>query len=807
MQRYFFYILTAALFLFLLASCTKETANDDVVIVPSEDTSESDIVTPTPSPTPTPKPYTKLEITEVMPSNGACLLDGYNEFSDWIELHNYGDESLDLSKFYLSDNNERLDKWQIPSKVLSPDEYIVIFASGKESTETEFHAPFKLSKAGETLFLTHTDGILADTFSYENAEKNKSYSEDGTGTYYFTPGFPNDDAGFLAYQQSIGMPAGLCFTEAMNANSKYIGHDRTYSDWVELYNNSDKAIDLSNYYISDDDDNLTMCRLPSQSLAPHSYCTIYCDAQNKSFKSFVTGFSLGSEDDLYLVKDGAVVDFISLKEIPYEYSYGRANSGFALFSSPSPAKANGEGIRMRTLTPQTSVPQGVYNDAEPFSVELNGEGEIYYTLDGSEPTRYSHKYNSPLTISKTTVIRAIAYVDGKADSRIMTASYIYNENHTLPVLSLSTDEDNLFDPETGIYVEGNHTNYYQDWEKPANLALFENGSTVFSTDCGLQMFGSGSRADCEKKSLRVNFKSKYGTSKLKSDVFSDGITGYKSLVMRAGEDAQYSIFRNELFTSLAKNSALLVQNNKYCILYIDGEYFGIFCLCERFSKTYYSQHYDINENLVSIAEAPTSSDTPMGKLMKYVQTHDMTSSENYEYVKKRLDIDSMSDWFIFQAYSHNRDLSGNIRYFHRADKDIVQYAFYDLDWAFYKRPDRYSILNDGSQYSIIIHHLLKNAEFRAHFIKRNAYILNNVLTDKKVLSMIEKYENLIRPEIVRERKRWKGTEEDIKTPESWERAVKRMKDYVTVSSIKEEMIQSLKNMIGLTDEEAAIIRG
>ena len=795
------------LFSFVIALCAcSEKVNNISPTPPPSDTAQSGTVS-TPEPTPEPV-YTDIVINEVMPSNGAVLLNSYGEFSDWIEIYNAGERDASLSGYYLSDDPENLLKWQMPAYELKAGEYALIFASGRDSTESEIHAPFKLSKEGEDLFITSADCTIISTLSFKNAEKNISVGWDGKAYRYPTPGYSNDDAGYEALQLSRKMPSGLVITEAMNANSKYVPHDGTHSDWVELYNNSDTAIQLSDCFLTDDVKSPEKSRLPDVTLEPHAYCTIYCDDYDTHYKSYVTGFSLGSEDDVFLMRNGEVIDFISLHDIPYGASFGRmSDNGFYYFTSPTPARDNKNGVRMVADMPVVSVPQGVYNNAQSFETAIDGEGEIYYTTDGSEPTRYSTRYTSPVKVEKTSVIRAIAYVEGKLDSRIMTASYIINENHVLPVLSLTTDEDNLFDPETGIYVEGNHQNYYQDWEKPCNLTLFENGETRFCEDCGLKMFGSGSRADCDKKSMRVNFKAKYGTSKLKCDVFDDGITGYKSLVMRAGEDAPYTIFRNEVFTTLAKKTNLLVQNNKYCVLYIDGEYFGIYCLCERFSASYYAQHHDIDENLVTVYEAPTSSDSPAGKLMKYVQSHDMTTAENYKYVDRRLDLTGMIDWFIMQAYSHNRDISGNLRYFYRADRDFTEYSFYDLDWAFYKYNDRYDILDDGQQYSIIIHALLKNTEFRERFIKRNAELLNGVLRDSNVLKTIEYYEELIRPEIARERKKWSGTPEEPSTAESWQRAVDRMKKYVTSRSIKEEMIQSLRSHIGLTEEEAARIRG
>ena len=87
-------------------------------------------------------------------------------------------------------------------------------------------------------------------------------------------------------------------------------------------------------------------------------------------------------------------------------------------------------------------------------VALCGSGSIYYTTDASTPNSDSIPYTGPITLTETTVIRAVCLEEGKAPSSTLDLTYVINENDSLPVVTIVTDPDNLWDPDTGIYALG-----------------------------------------------------------------------------------------------------------------------------------------------------------------------------------------------------------------------------------------------------------------------------------------------------------------------------------------------------------------
>ena len=109
-----------------------------------------------------------VQISEFMAlnSNGIEDEDGDNE--DWIEIHNAGSNIVNLAGWYLTDTTNRLTNWMFPSISLSPDAYLIVFASGKDRDVGQLHTNFKLSGNGEYLGLIRPDGVTVAWEYYPN---------------------------------------------------------------------------------------------------------------------------------------------------------------------------------------------------------------------------------------------------------------------------------------------------------------------------------------------------------------------------------------------------------------------------------------------------------------------------------------------------------------------------------------------------------------------------------------------------------------------------------------------------------------
>ena len=425
------------------------------------------------------------------------------------------------------------------------------------------------------------------------------------------------------------------------------------------------------------------------------------------------------------------------------------------------------------------------------SVELEGSGRIFYTTDGSRPDESSAEYTEPITLDKTTVIRAINVQDGAAPSRAITLSYIINENHTLPVLSLSTDSPSTF---SGIYY--GKRKYY---EIPANISYFEDGSS-FNIDCGLKMKGWTSLEN-PKKSMGVSFRGCYGDDMLDYDIFGSDVTEFSSLSIRAGQDYPLAIIRNELFQELCLEMGdnVPTQNSKYCILYLNGSYYGIYCLKEDFSKQYYASHKGVNKSDVTMLKSPVAlSSAVYQEVYQFCRDNDMSLDENYDHICSVLDIDNVVDWFLIEGYTANSDVNGNMRYFKLNDGGKWQIAFYDLDWTFNYASNCFTNITDSNrevQVSQLINRLLTNARFREQLLSRYSELVSTTLSNEHVLAKIDELQALLEPEVPRERDQW-GSDVD-----GWHYRLDELRSFITNNDYANYSANKLCSMLGASAEQ------
>ncbi|MEM7394850.1 MAG: lamin tail domain-containing protein [Verrucomicrobiota bacterium] len=121
-------------------------------------------------------PASEVVINEFMARNDSTLLDGFGEYSDWIELHNRSNTVVDLAGWYLTDDTNNLMKWMFPSTNIAADGYLVLFASNRDTNFMgELHLNFRLSGGGEYLALIEPDGT---TVAYEYAPAYPDQEDD-----------------------------------------------------------------------------------------------------------------------------------------------------------------------------------------------------------------------------------------------------------------------------------------------------------------------------------------------------------------------------------------------------------------------------------------------------------------------------------------------------------------------------------------------------------------------------------------------------------------------------------------------------
>lgn len=717
-------------------------------------------------------------ITEIMASNKTALACESGEFCDWVEIMNNSADTVNLAGWYLSDQPNQPRKWAFPQISLEPGAYLVVFCSGDHSG-SGLHASFSLSSGGETLALTTPGGTVSDVVTYSAVEADRSVCVDPdtgeqTVTAMFTPGYSNDPAGYEQFCAGQVPRGPLAIWEVMTSNDRFLpqSQGKCY-DWVEIRNISDQDVLLSDYAVTDSSSHPALTVLPDKTLSPGEMTVVILSGDPSMSTSlyFHGDFSLNAgEDSVYLYRtDGTLTDYVLARQIPRGYSYGRQpDCGGFYFMEPTPLAENNPGARMVSGSPSASASPGVYRRESGGTVTLSASGQIYYTTDGSTPDTSSLRYDGPISIDGSTVLRAVNVEDGMLPSRVYTASFLFGQSSSLPVVSIVTDPENLWG-RNGLY---RNTEATKELNYPANIS-YAGPDGSFSVDCDLTMHGHSSLVAQGKKSFEVRFRDNYDGD-LEFDLFGDGnVTTFHALILRADQESTYGSFiRDNIMSAIAIEycPTLIAQNYKYAVLYLNGEYWGIYSIREHHSEYHYAMHMNVPENTVLIAKHYISGQPALNEIKTFCAGNDLRKPENYAYVASKLDIDSFIDWIILQSYTGNIDINGNMRYYYDSVSGLWRCGLVDLDLGMFSH-QTYSTVTDCFSHDVIPNALLQNPDFRDRFLRRLSELLSGPLADEAMIARIDSMAAQLRGELPSEEARW-GFPAD-----HWESMIRSLRNY------------------------------
>ena len=399
--------------------------------------------------------------------------------------------------------------------------------------------------------------------------------------------------------ESAAMSVVISEFTAVN-DSGLVDEDGDRTDWLELHNYGESAVNLSGAYLTDDPDDPERWRFPSLEISPKEYAVVFLSGKNRRISGgqLHASFSLNRKGQYLalIAADGTTV----IHEYAPEYPKQKKDISFGIstawdsskavkdfeesFGVPTPGRPNGDPVLGVCSDVKFSVDRGWKN--RPFKLSLRTKtknAQIRYTLDGSVPTVDSGQpYEMPILIASTTTIRASAFKNGYHPSTASTRTFLfvsdvlgqspdglppqsfpyrwgrnkvdygldpkivndprYSEEivegfYSLPSISIVTSMDNLFDDQTGIYANPRRDG--REWERPCSVELIHpNQDKGFQIDSGLRIRGGFSRTEGNPKhSFRLFFRDRYGPSKLKYPLFgASGASEFDHIDLRTSQN-------------------------------------------------------------------------------------------------------------------------------------------------------------------------------------------------------------------------------------------------------------------------------
>ncbi len=485
-----------------------------------------------------------LVINEVMSSNGSTIYDEDGDTPDWIEFYNTSDQGIDFNGFSITDDAGELDKWTFPSIILDPADFLVIFASSKDRTEIINHWDAVIDWGDDWYYWPGTSAPVADWmelganlagwstgpsgFGYGDNDDNTQlpgiisvfvrktiYIEDPEVVEKALFHIDYDD-GYVAYlngqeflRKNMGAPNTYVpynqLATALHEAEIYAG-GFPEPVWIEMNEfpivagENILAIEVHNYSSNSSD----LSCIPFLTLGynaeqddvqePHPSMILPNSYLHTNFKIKSSGEDLILSDD-----QGNVQDSIYSGEIETDMSFGRYMEGetWNLFAEPTPDSSNSTAAYLGALSlPIFSMPSSFYDQGQEITVSLSNSepsSVIHFTMDGTEPTINSLTFDYPIPVNSSTVIRARAFLDEWLPSKTESKTYIFGEDEPdrLPVIFLSTDPDNFFNEDTGIYAMGPNAspnfphfgaNFWEDWECPIHFEILETNGSGYSAN-------------------------------------------------------------------------------------------------------------------------------------------------------------------------------------------------------------------------------------------------------------------------------------------------------------------------------------
>jgi len=763
--------------------------------------------------------WSQIVINEGSNKNYQTLADEDGEYEDWIELYNAGSSVVDLFGYSLTDNSQTPNEWTFPHYNLNPGEFLVIFCSEKNRFAT---TPFTtVVNTGAyspivgwnnhnftTPFLWDgVSSVAINVCSYSNTGyiTNSSFFQSATSygstTYTFNDGSEascSSPIGTVAFQRPNMKLNGLTIGTGTIQNGT-TDYPAPYGNWYWSARNQMiiPAEELSAAGLSGGLINSLGFNVASTDSVNYTYIEIALKNTPESAMSynflpntgtqFHTNFKLsGSGDTLFLFNSSQILEnslFINCKAI--DMSIGRYPNGSnsnSLFVTPTPNASNSQAPSLGyAIAPLFDHNPGIYSS--PFNVsilDLNSTpSTIRYTTDGSEPGFNSPVYTgSPITFYQSKILRARAFKPNHIPSNVTSASFLFNISHTTPILSITTDNANLYG-DHGIF-----DHWDQDWLRNAHIDYFDSipgHPLVFAQNTGMQIDGGagGSRSHAQH-SFRLELAHSVLGENSVNEVIIPGRPNrnkYSEFYLRNGSNQYLTLPYKEACQAelMCRGANAYYSAFRPATVYLNGQYFGLYELREKYNPEMFKENENANKNSVelmslsywygSVLRAVQGSTTNFWNSYNAFNSLNAGSPTYWDDADQHFDMKYYTDYIISESWMGNVDWPQNNIKIYRSDVTDYRWRFATIDLELSLNPNGWtdcnfdhinymSGQNTDNPYINVWLKSIQNTQFKHYFINRYADLMNTNYRAERLIAVENRYFNLTAPEMPNEYQRW-----------------------------------------------------
>jgi hypothetical protein len=768
----------------------------------------------------TTKVNAQITINEGSNKNYSNIVDEDGDFPDWIELYNSGIDTVQLYNYSLTDDPAIPNKWTLPNIIMLPGEYKVIFCSDKNRKPISgFVNVLNQINYNPTIgWNSHTlstpfiwDGvssILLNTCSYSSAGYTSNSVFNQSNTPYYSTVYNFQDGSPNICQIGFGTKSTLrpnikfnttTIGSSAQQNSPY-DYPAPYGNWYWAAKNqmifpasellaagiSAGPINSIAFDVASTDANTIYDYIDfSMKLVSHTEVTTSFEIVDTNLRLH-TNFKIDSDGEtvyLYSPAQQLVSSlFVNCSQVDNSTgSFPDTSANIVLFSAGTPGNTNNlsQPFTSYLLPPTISVPSGIYNTS--ITVNLNnpnGPGSsIRYTLNGDDPDSTSLLYNgNPIQVFYSGVLKAKAFSLNELPSTTAVSSYLFGISHVTPILSVVTDQENLYGP-NGIF-----SNWQFDWEKAAYVEYFDTTQQlIFSQHAGIQVDGGlgGSRSH-PQHSFRVELDDPVlGEGPVNYQVIPNRPfrTKYSKLYLRNGSNYYLTL----PYKDAAHLEGMAAETNNYysawrpISVYINGAYFGLYELREKFDTEYFEEIENADKDSLDLLSLSAWQGYVLraveGSVDSFYTTYDAFNNLNpidtgyWNNADQYFDMKCYNDYIIAETWAGNVDWPGNNIKIYRSNISDFRWRFCLIDLEGSLGPFGFSTAyddhiayvlgaNPNNPYINVFLKSIQNPKFKNYFINRYADLMNTTYKYDRLSAVANSFFNQTVIEMPKEYARW-----------------------------------------------------